>query len=451
MTRIGCVFLLALTCATARVEAQDARPCMIVITGVESGPRITRMTSVITGSGARNTYIGGAVDATCEGQGNRLLADSAEHFTELGMMILYDNVRYSEPRVNITSDRMVYYTVEERLVAEGNVRGRTSTGTRFTGPRMEYFRAKPGIRDENSWIATGRPFVRMSPTEGNPDATATADSTDLTADVVRSQNDSLMWASGRVVLERVDMRSMSDSATVDNGTEYVRLLRQPRIVGKGERPFTLEGVIIDAWSKERELQRVLALGEAEAVSDSLTLTSDTIDLRFTEQQISRIYAWGGRALAVSPQQTMASDSMDVMMPGQKLERVHAIGNAQALSVPDTSTFVSSERDWITGDTLKAQFETLPPSAEDSSQRSVMKEIVAIGSARAFYQTAPSGGGKGVPILSYNRGRHITVLFSEGAMRTVSILDQASGLYLEPIMQRDSVPATASVPTRGGRP
>lgn len=451
MTRIGCVFLLALTCATARVEAQDARPCMIVITGVESGPRITRMTSVITGSGARNTYIGGAVDATCEGQGNRLLADSAEHFTELGMMILYDNVRYAEPRVNITSDRMVYYTVEERLVAEGNVRGRTSTGTRFTGPRMEYFRAKPGIRDENSWIATGRPFVRMSPTEGNPDATATADSTDLTADVVRSQNDSLMWASGRVVLERVDMRSTSDSATVDNGTEYVRLLRQPRIVGKGERPFTLEGVIIDAWSKERELQRVLALGEAEAVSDSLTLTSDTIDLRFTEQQISRIFAWGGRALAVSPQQTMASDSMDVMMPGQKLERVHAIGNAQALSVPDTSTFVSSERDWITGDTLKAQFETLPPSAEDSSQRSVMKEIVAIGSARAFYQTAPSGGGKGVPILSYNRGRHITVLFSEGAMRTVSILDQASGLYLEPIMQRDSVPTTASVPTRGGRP
>jgi hypothetical protein len=37
------------------------------------------------------------------------------------------------------------------------------------------------------------------------------------------------------------------------------------------------------------------------------------------------------------------------------------------------------------------------------------------------------------------------------MRTVSILDQASGLYLEPIVQRDSVPATASVPTRGGRP
>jgi hypothetical protein len=359
-------------------------------------------------------------------------------------------VRYTESRVSITSDRMIYYTNEERLVAEGNVRGRTSSGTRFTGPRMEYFRAKPGIRDQNSWTATGRPFVRMSPTEGNPNATTTTDSTDLTADVVRSQNDSLLWASGRVVLERVDMRATSDSATVDNGQEHVRLLREPRIVGKGERPFTLEGVIIDAWSRERELQRVIALGEAEAVSDSMTLTSDTIDLRFTEQQISRIFSWGTRAKAVSPQQTMESDSMDVLMPGQKLERVNAVGRAVAVSMPDTSKFQSDERDWITGDTLIARFETLPRSAQDTSERSVMKEVLSIGNARAYYQAAPPGGTRGAPTLSYNRGRQITVLFSEGAMRSVKILDQASGLYLEPIV-RDSVRAPAEQPNRGRRP
>lgn len=448
--RIGRALALALTFAAAGVEAQDSRPCLIVISGVESGPRVTRMTSVTTGTGARNTFIGGAVDATCEGQGNRLLADSAEHFTDQGVMILYHNVRYSEPRVNITSDRMIYYTNEERLVAEGNVRGRTSSGTRFTGPRMEYFRAKPGIRDENSWIATGRPFVRMSPTEGNEDATATSDSTDLTADVVRSQNDSLLWASGQVVLERVDMRATSDSATVDNGQEYVRLLREPRIVGKGERPFTLTGVIIDAWSEERALQRVLALGEAEAVSDSMTLTSDTIDLRFDDQKISRIFSWGTRAKAVSPQQTMESDSMDVLMPGQKLERVHAIGRAVALSQPDTSKFESNERDWITGDTIRAGFETLPPSETDSSERTVMKEVLSLGNARAYYQGAASGGRRGAPTLSYNRGRQITVLFSEGSMSSVKILDQASGLYLEPIVQ-DSVPAPATPPNRGRRP
>jgi lipopolysaccharide export system protein LptA len=448
--RIGRALVLALTFASAGVEAQDSRPCLIVITGVESGPRVTRMTSVTTGTGARNTFIGGAVDATCEGQGNRLLADSAEHFTDQGLMILYHNVRYSEPRVNITSDRMTYYTNEERLVAEGNVRGRTSSGTRFSGPRMEYFRAKPGLRDQNSWIATGRPTVRISPTEGNANATATADSTDLTANVVRSQNDSLLWASGGVILDRMDMRATSDSATVDNGQEHVRLLRDPRIVGKGERPFTLDGVIIDAWSRDRELQRVVALGEAEAVSDSLTLTSDTIDLRFSEQKISRIFSWGTRAKAVSPQQTMESDSMDVQMPGQKLERVHAIGRAVAISQPDTSKFESSEPDWITGDTLRAKFETLPPTASDSSGRSVMKEVLAIGSARAFYQGASPGGVRGAPTLSYNRGRQITVLFSEGSMSSVKILDQASGLYLEPVVQ-DSTRAAVTPPNRGRRP
>ncbi len=450
--RIGRTLVLALTvaAAAAEAEAQDSRPCLIVISGLESGPRITRMTSVVTGTGARNTFIGGAVDATCEGQGNRLLADSAEHFTDQGLMILYHNVRYSEPRVNITSDRMTYYTNEERLVAEGNVRGRTSSGTRFSGPRMEYFRAKPGLRAENSWIATGRPTVRLSPTEGNANATATADSTDLTANVVRSQNDSLLWASGGVILDRLDMRATSDSATVDNGREYVRLLRDPRIVGKGERPFTLEGVIIDAWSSDRELQRVLALGEAEALSDSMTLTSDTIDLRFSEQKISRIFSWGTRAKAVSPQQTMEADSMDVRMPGQKLERVHAIGRAVALSQPDTSKFASTERDWITGDTLRAAFETLPASPSDSSERSVMKEVLSIGNSRAFYQGASPGGVRGAPTLSYNRGHQITVLFSEGSMSSVKILDQASGLYLEPMTQ-DSVRTPAQQPNRGRRP
>lgn len=450
MRSSGRALVLALTFAAAEVKAQDARPCIVIITGVESGPRRTTMQSVTAGTGARTTYIGGAVDATCEGQGNRLLADSAEMFEDRGLLILYHNVRYTEPRVDITSDRMIYYTNEERLVAEGNVRGRTSSGTRFTGPRMEYFRAKPGIRNENSWIATGRPFVRMSPTEGNPEATATSDSTDLTADVVRSQNDSLLWASGDVVLDRVDMRATSDSATVDNGQEHVRLLRDPRIVGKGERPFTLEGIIIDAWSQERELQRVLALGEAQAVSDSLTLTSDTIDLRFSEQQISRVFSWGSRAKAESPQQTMESDSMDVMMPGQKLEQVHAVGRAMARSAPDTSQFVSTERDWIAGDTIRAAFESLPPTPEDSAGRVVMKEVVAIGGARAFYQAAPAGGTKAAPTLSYNRGRQITVQFSEGAMRSVTILDQASGLYLEPSAP-DSARTPTTQPNRGRRP
>jgi hypothetical protein len=446
--RLLLVLALAAAGAPSGATAQDSRPCSLLITGVESGPRITRMRSVVLPSGSRNTYVGGAVDATCEGQGNRLLADSAEHFAESGVLILYHNVRYTEPRVSITSDRMVYYTFEERLVAEGRVRGLTASGTRFTGPKMEYFRAKPGLREQNSWIATGRPFVRMSPTEGGGAPGAGTDSTDLTADIVRSQNDSLMFASGRVILEREDMRATSDSAFVDNGTEFVRFLREPRVVGKGERPFELDGTIIDAWSEQRELQRVLASGEARAVSDSMTLTSDTIDLRFDAQQINRIYSWGGRARADGGPQLIESDSMDVRMPGQRLETLFAVGSAVAFSEPDTSRVTTSERDWITGDTLIASFESIVQESGEVQTR--MREVDAIGSARAFYQLAPAGGAKGAPSLSYNRGRVIKVQFADGEMSSVIVSERASGLYLEPATA-DTAARAAAPPARGRRP
>lgn len=443
--------LLGLLMLAAAVEAgaQDSRPCVLLLTGVESGPRITRMRSVVVDSiGTRYTYVGGSVDATCEGQGNRLLADSAEHFADRGVLILYHNVRYTEPRVSITSDRMVYYTTEERLLAEGNVRGRTASGTRFNGPRMEYFRAKPGLRSENSWIATGRPFVRMSPTETGATPGADADSTDLTADVVRSRNDSLLFASGNVLLERKDMRATSDSAAVDNGEEHVRFLREPRIVGRGERPFELDGIIIDAWSEDRALRRVLASGEAKAVSDSLTLTSDTIDIRFVEQQMHQLYAWGGRARADAGSQIIEADSLDVLMPEQRLQRLHALGQAVALSLPDSTRIESSERDWITGDTLVAQFEEIVDSV-GAAPRTALRQVIATGGARAYYQLPPPNGQRGLPSLSYNRGRQITVLFDKGEMANVRVSEQASGLYLEPTIVAPT--DTTARPNRGRRP
>lgn len=432
------LFVLGLALG-APLGAQDSRPCLVVMTG---GP-LTRMTSVSDSTGRRATYVSGAVEATCEGQGNRLLADSAEHFADRGLLILYRNVQYSEARVTMTSDKMTYFTVDERLIAEGNVQGKTSSGTRFNGPRMEYSRAKPGLRAQPSWVAVGRPFVRMSPTETGAAPGTDADSTDLTADRVLSVNDSLVWASGRVVVDRADMRATSDSATVDNGIEFIQLLREPKIVGKGERAFTLDGTVIDVWSKDRQLERVLAAGEGVAVSDSLTLRSDSIDLRFADQMIQRVYAWGTRAYALGPTQVIESDSMDVRMPRQRLEALHAVGQAIAFSLVDTLRVESDERDWIAGDTLVAQFETVRDAAM-GREETRMREVVASGTARAFYQLPPSGGGRGTPNLSYNRGRSILVRFENGDMSTVTVSEEASGLYLEPAPTDTTAAARARV-------
>lgn len=441
--------LLAIAAVPPALPAQDGRPCEIVITGVARGRDTTRVRSVVTGTGGRNMYIGGIVDATCAGQGNRLLADSAEHFTERGLLILYHNVRYTEPRMTMTSDRMFYYTNEERIVAEGDVEGRTASGTRFRGPQFEYFRAKPAVRDEPYWIATGRPFVRMSPTETrsatDPAPANASDSTDLTANRVYSRNDSLVWASGAVVIEREDMRATADSAYLDNGIEFARLLRDPTITGKGERPFRLDGVVIDSWSRDRVLQRVVAADSAQALSDSLTLRADTIDLRMSDQRIERIHSWGGRATADGPAQRIESDSMDIRMPGQALEEVRAVGTAQAWSRVDTSRIVTAERDWIAGDTIVARFEQVADSAGAESSR--MREVTATGSARAFYQVPPSGGVRGVPNLSYNRGRVIHVRFEAGEMSTVTVTDRASGIYLEAPAVRPPAADTSAPPGR----
>ena len=436
--------------------AQDSRPCTVVFTGVARGADTTRMNAYSTPTGGRNTFVGGGVDATCEGQGNRLLADSAEHYADRGELILIARVRYSEPRMSLQSDRMIYYTAEERLLATGNVRGLSASGTRFTGPQIEYFRAKPGLRAVPSWRAPGRPFVRMSPTAIRPDSTrpaprpgnraaaatstAAGDSVDLRADLVVSVNDSLVWAVGNVIIERPDLRATADSARLDQGIEFAQLLRKPEIVGRGERPFTLVGTVIDLWSKDRKLRRVRADGSAKVTSDSLILTGDTIDLRMAEQQMERVYAWGGRATADAPAQRLEADSLDILMPGQRLQEIRALGTAFARSRADTVKIETDELDWISGDTILALFDSVATAdSTESASSAKMREVVASGAARAFYQLAPSHGERGAPNLSYNRGRVITVHFEQGEVRHVDVRDRASGIFLEPV-QADSVKA-----------
>lgn len=425
----------------ASLAAQARETCNVEFTGVVRGGVVTTSTNKVTmPDGTSRVFVSGGVDATCIGQGNRLLADSAEHYEDRGELILINRVRYSEPRMNMQSDRMVYYTREERLVATGNVRGKTNTGTRFAGPLMEYLRAKPGLRATPSWRAPGRPFVRMAPqdsaarrsrarTRAAGDTGTRGDSTDITADLVLSENDSLVWMSGKVVIDRTDMHATGDSATLDQGTGFARLLKDPKVVGQGERPFTMDGVEIDVWSTEQKLDRVRSSGKARVVSDSLNLSGDTIDIRFADQLMQQVYTWGGRAVAVTPQQEMEADSLDIRMPGQRMSELHALGKAVAYTVVDSVKIISDERDWIRGDTIVALFDS---AVVGDTAGAKMKQVTASGTARAYYQLAPSSGVRGPPNISYNTGREIVVSFDDGEVSKVDVRDGARGLFLEPI-------------------
>jgi len=447
--------LVACSVTGAAAQAGAKRPCVLEFTGVvRQGVLTTSMRVTTMADGAKHTYISGGVDATCRGQGNRLLADSAEHYGDRKELILISKVRYTDERMRLDADRMVYFLETERLVATGSVKGTSAGGARFTGPELTYLRSRPGVRSVTSWRAPGRPTVRLATArtdevQAKRLAASPADSMDVTADVVWSENDSLVWARGRVVMDRHDLQATADSAFLDQGTEHVRLRRSPRIVGTGERAFIMVGREIDLWSRTQALERVLATGEARVDGDSVVLRSDTVDVRIVDEQMDRVMAWGTRAFAEAQRQQMEADSIEMRLPKQVLEQVQAFGRAMTRGEVDTARITSPDPDWIAGDTVIARFETAPRSPTDTTSTTRLTEVQAVGSARAFQQLASAEGGKDRPNLSYNRGRVIVVRFEAGEVVRVDVQDRASGLYLEPV-SAPPAPTTSTVPGTGRR-
>ena len=433
----------ALVVGARLADAQTPQRCSLAFRN--SPGTNTRLSVNRLPSGAYNTFIGGGVDAYCEGQDVTLRADSAESYGQANVLYLIGNVHYTEPRVRVDSRRMTYFRSEERLLAEGDVNAVLPSGTTMRGPQAEYFRAVPAIRPRTRLIAPGRPDIQLiqSDSSGRP-----TEPVHVVADRVVMEGDSLVYASGRVEITRTDVDARGDSAFLDGSREFARLMRGPSITGKGERPFTLSGAVIDLFSKQRLLQRVLAAREAHAVSGDLNLAADTIDLRVSANQLQRAYAWGpSRAKATSPERNLVADSLDVVMPAQRVREVRAVRKAFAETLPDTTKIRSGERDWLRGDTIVAYFDST--ATRDTAARPRLRELVARGSASSRYQVASDQGGPRRPSINYVRGREITVSMnptSQG-VRTVDVLDQVAGLFLEPAAPgADSTPAPA---TRGG--
>ena len=190
---------------------------------------------------------------------------------------------------------------------------------------------------------------------------------------------------------------------MDSGTEFARLMREPQVKGLGSRTFTLTGGVIDVFSRNRLLERVVATPNGHALSQDLELVADTVDLRVQDNQLQRVIAWGkGRARAVSPEREIVADSIDAIMPGQRVREVRALRNAYAESNPDSGV-VSEQRDWMRGDTIVARFDTLVGT--DTSSRPRIREIVAEGNARSFYQMKNSKGPQTQPTINYVRGQN----------------------------------------------
>src|SRR5258705_5621403 len=117
---------------------------------------------------------------------------------------------------------------------------------------------------------------------------------------------------------------------MDSGTDFARLRREPSVQGKGTRAFTLTGGVIDVYSHNRQVERVVATPKGHALSQDLELVADSIDLRVQNNQLQRAISWGpSRARAVSPDREIIADSIDAIMPAQRVREVRSLRKAYA--------------------------------------------------------------------------------------------------------------------------
>ena len=403
-----------------------------------------------------NTFVGGGVVAKCVGQDVTLYADSAELYDTIKLYYLFGNVRYREARVNIDADRVTYFLAEERILAEQNVRATMPSGSSMVGQEATYLRPVAPIRQVAQLNATRRPTftIIQKDSTGKVGEPAT-----LLADRVSAVDDTVFYAGGDVEITRPDLHATSDSAYMNEARQYGRLIRRPQIEGRGERKFTLRGKAIDLFSKNRLIERVLAVDSGQAISGDLDLRSDSIDLRVTDNKLTRAYAWGpGGAKAVSPDRTITADSLDVQMPDQRVTEVHAIGQAYAETATDSTKLKSTQRDWLRGDTIIASFDSALTA--DTSSKPRIRELLANSNASSFYQIPSNKGPAEPPSLNYVRGKTITVSFVDQEVQSVAVKEQAAGVFVEPAPDsaaakqrpRPGAPAGARpVPPVPGRP
>jgi hypothetical protein len=437
------VAILAVTDALGAQTPAEPQRCILEFEGGQTRTQLIKLAS-----GKYNAYQGGGVTYFCRDQGNQLRADSAEYYGDVGVLYLIGDVHYTEPRVRVDSRRMTYWQAEDRLLAEGDVVATLPSGTMLRGPRAEYWRAIPNVRPRTRMVANGRPLITLVQVDS---AGRRQPPVDLRADRVTMEADSQVYAGGSVDIVRPDLHATGDSAFLDSGREFARLMKGPIIEGKSDRPFTLTGGVIDIFSRSRQLERVLSSANARATSEDLDLRADTIDLRVSANHLERAYAWGpSGARAVSPTQIISADSLDVRLPGQRVREVHAVRNAWAQSDPDSTKIRSTERDWLRGDTIVARFDSATTDA-DTSRAPQIRELVARGAARSFYQVAVSGSPADRPAINYVRGGMITVAFVNRTVDRVTVTDGASGVYLEPLREGPGTAARPDTTSRGGRP
>jgi hypothetical protein len=365
-----------------------------------------------------NYYAGGNVRLSCRGMRISMQSDSIAAYG--GNIVQFiGNVKYRDSSLTMDADFGTYRKVGERWEARGNVDTKNlTTGSTLQGPSLDYLRAVKGVRDTLEMYAIGRPKIRYFEEEG--DSAHRPEPYLIVADRVRFKGNDLIWAGGKVTIDRSDFAARSDSMRLDTGkgSDGTLIGGDPILRGLGTDSFRLSGRRIDLSLVQRELNKVTARGQGHAVNQDWDLTADTIAIDLKERKLEHTLAWGKqtRPHAVSTTYAMRADSLALDSPGQLLQEVRGFGTAWLGGSVDSAT---DERDWLRGDTVIARF---TPSDSAGKRRSVLSRIEAKAGAQSYHLDRNTRAPRR-PSINYARGDAITVTMKPAAAGATSGVDR----------------------------
>jgi hypothetical protein len=388
-----------------------------------------------------NLFAGGNVYLRCRGTQITMRSDSLIWDGRQQVVRFIGRVRYRDSTLTMDADYGTYYRTKERWEARGHVvTHNLETGSKLTGPALDYYREVRGVRDTAEMYATQRPRIEYVTKDS---AGKVAEPYIVVADRVRMKGNDRIWAGGKVTIDRSDFAARGDSLYLDTGKGSAGTLVRgdPVLRGTKADSFNLRGKRIDFQLDQRALTYLVAKGAAHADSKDWKLIADTIALDVNHDVVERTFAWGDsiRPSATSTTYAMTADSLALDTPGQKLREIRGFGKAWLGGDVDSA---SKERDWMRGDTIQAAF-----AQRDSAgtTRTALSRIEARRGAQSYHVDA-SPQFPGRPSINYARGDVILVTMNSGDRRGVERVDvqgQVDGVHLEavPVATRTDSAAT----------
>ena len=441
-SRLGLALIALLV--NVDVASGQAGRCVFQITNVD------RQGAVVETPRGTNYFAGGNVRLSCRGVQITMESDSVAAYGG-NVVHFIGNVKYRDSTLTMDADNGTYFKNGEKWEARGRVvTNNLRTGSKMTGPALDYYRAVKGVRDTLVMYSTGRPRIEYATSEpgakpGEPYI--------IVADRVRLKGNERLWAGGKVTIDRSDFSARGDSLRLDTGKagDGTLIGGNPVMRGLGRDSFNLTGRRLDLKLEGRELTYVIAKGKGHAVSKEWDLVADTIGLDIKDRRLEQTLAWGDstRPYASSPAYAMRADSLALDTPGQQLKEVRGFGTAWLGGTIDPRI---KQRDWMRGDTVVAQFVQRDSAG---TRRAALNRIVARKSAQS-YHLDPSPRFPERPSINYARGDVIVMTMKHGARSGVDRVDVqglVDGIQLEAsdaAAVSDSAPARVDTVSQGQR-